>query len=137
MRKVFYLLIFNLIISSTLFAQQAIRANRAIQYIGENVTIIDSISTLIIHKDTIAEIILGQKNTKSLLHVLLVFKSNYELNKGLLPLINSSIVVATGKVCLVSGNPTIVLSDQNKLLFISKNFSPNAQMIAQLAITSK
>ena len=120
MKKIILLLacVTALIFSAS--AQNTIKAKSAISHIGEKVNIIDSVYNIRVYNDSTAVVDLGGKNEKATLNVVFDFGSNFRFDAGMLKSFKQSKIAVNGYVVMVDNQPTIVLTDTQKLSFLSK-----------------
>jgi hypothetical protein len=132
MNKVIILISSFILLGLAVSAQHCIRANHAINHIGQQAVIADSIYNVKVYNDSTALIGLGGKGSKAQLNILLNFHSKSGLTTILSKSLNESLLEATGSVILVDDQPTIVITDTNKLYFYSKNINQRWLALSQL-----
>ena len=113
-------------------AQHAIRANHAINHVGQKVVVVDSIYDIKIYNDTTAVVDLGGLGDKAALNVIFNFKSKQKFIPELLETLRESLVEVTGNVVLIADQPAIVVKNRDNLYFFSDSINQNLSSISQL-----
>ena len=119
MKKVILLLTCAALTVVNVFAQQVIKANNATNHIGEQVVIVDSICNIKIYNDSTAVIDLGGKDMKACLNIVFDFNSKCKFDAKFVKDFKESKIVVSGYVVLVDGQPAIVVTEKEKLKFLS------------------
>jgi hypothetical protein len=133
MKKIVYLVSAIIILSLSASAQHAFRANHAINHIGQQVVVVDSIKDINIYNDSTAVIALGGKDTKEFLNVVFNFNSRLKFDPTLLATLKDSLMEVNGFVVLIAGKPAIVVTDNEKLYFFSNHINQNWLVTSQLS----
>ena len=121
MKKVILLITCATLAAVNVFAQQVIKANNATNHIGEQVVIVDSIYNIKIYNDSTAVIDLGGKNMKASLNVVFDFNTKCKFDAKFVKDFKESKIVVSGYVVLVDGQPAIVVTEKEKLKFLSSS----------------
>jgi len=114
MKKIIYLISAAMLSTLSVSAQHAIRANHAINHVGQKVVVVDSIYDIKIYNDTTA------------------VKSKQKFNPELLETLRESLVEVTGNVVLIADQPAIVVKNRDNLYFFSDSINQNLSSISQL-----
>jgi hypothetical protein len=101
-------------------AQSTIKASSAGNYIGQQVSVEDSVYQIKVYNDSTAVVDLGGKKDKAALNVVFDFDSKFRFDGSALKSFKKSRISVTGFVVLVDNQPTIVLTDKQNLRFLPK-----------------
>jgi len=101
-------------------AQSVIKANSAGNYIGQQVSVEDSVYHIKVYNDSTAVVDLGGKKDKAALNVVFDFDSKFRFDRSELKSFKKSRIAVTGFVVLVDNQPTIILTDKQNLRFLPK-----------------
>jgi hypothetical protein len=101
-------------ILNTLAQKATIKSDRAKFHIGESVTVIDSITSVVVKNDSTTIIKMGSKNNLTVILKLPVSKTDNSL-KGVL----CSLLEVKGKLDLMGEQPVITVSSKDSLYFFS------------------
>lgn len=137
MKKTIYLIFGALLLSLSVSAQHAIRANHVINHIGQQVVVVDSIYDIKIYNDSTAVMALGKNGTKTPVNVELNFSSKLRIDPVLLKSFKESIVEVSGLVVLISNQPTIVITEKKNVYFFSNSTDQNWSVLSQLSYKKK
>jgi hypothetical protein len=132
MKKIVYLISAALLLSLSVSAQHAIRASHAINHVGQNVVVVDSIYDIKIYNDSTAVIDLGGLGDKAVLNVVFNFKSKQKFNPDQFKTLNESLIEVTGNVVLIADQPAIVVGNRDDLYFFSDNADQNKAALTQI-----
>jgi hypothetical protein len=132
MKKIIYFISAAMLLTLSVSAQHAIRANHAINHVGQKVVVVDSIYDIKIYNDTTAVVDLGGLGDKAALNVVFNFTSKQKFNPELLETLRESLVEVTGNVVLIADQPAIVVKNRNNLYFFSDSINQNLSTISQL-----
>jgi hypothetical protein len=113
-------------------AQHAIRADHAIDHIGQTSVVIDSIASVSVNQDHSISIFLGSKRSKPLLQVLVRCKSILEINADLLSVDTYPILEVTGLIAMDKALPTIEVTDEQQLYFFPGHKKRDRRLVASL-----
>ncbi len=133
MKKIVYLVSVIILSSLSASAQHAFRANHAINHIGQQVVVVDSIKDINIYNDSTAVIGLGGKSDKECLQVVFNFNSRLKFDPALLATLKESLLEVNGFVVLIAGKAAIVVTDNDKLYFFSNRIHQNGLITSQLS----
>ena len=122
-----------MLLSLSVSAQHAIRASHAVNHVGQNVVVVDSIYDIKIYNDSTAVIDLGGLNDKAPLNVVFNFKTKQKFNPELYKSLKESIVEVRGNVVLVAEQPTIVVTNKENLYFFANSVNPNKSVLTQIS----
>jgi 5'(3')-deoxyribonucleotidase len=103
----------------SVFAQQVIKANTAINHIGEEVIVADTVYNIKAYNDSTAVIDLGGKNLKAPINVILNFNSKVKLEPKFFKSLKDARIAVTGFVVLVDDAPAIILTKKDQLRVLS------------------
>ena len=101
-------------------AQSVIKANSAGNYIGQQISVEDSVYHIKVYNDSTAVVDLGGKKDKAALNVVFDFDSKFRFDRSELKSFKKSRIAVTGFVVLVDNQPTIILTDKQNLRFLPK-----------------
>ena len=132
MKKIIYLVTVIIFLSLSVSAQHAIRASHAINHIGQQIVVVDSINNINIYNDSTAVIALGGKSDKEYLQVVFNFNSRLKFDPSFLATLKESLLEVNGFVVLIAGKPAIVVTDNEKLYFFSNHINQNWLVTSQL-----
>jgi hypothetical protein len=133
MKKIIYLSFFAMLLSLSVSAQHAIRANHVINHIGQQVVVVDSIYNIKIYNDSTAVMVLGENGTKTPVNVVFNFNSKLKFDPDMLKTLKGSIVEVSGMPVLISNEPTIVLTERKNVYFFSSSANQNWSVLSQLS----
>jgi hypothetical protein len=117
------------------FAQRTISATNAVKHVGEQVIVADTVYNIKAYNDSTAVIDLGGKDLKAPLNVVLSFNSKVSVDAKFLKNFKDARIVVTGFVVLVENQPAIVLTEKQKLKFLSGEV--NKKWLALSAVSPK
>jgi hypothetical protein len=132
MKKIIYLISAAMLLTLSVSAQHAIRANHAINHIGQKVVVVDSIYDIKIYNDTTAVIDLGGLGDKAALNVVFNFTSKQKFNPEVFKTLKDSMIEVTGSVVLIADQPAIVVKNRDNLYFFSDGINQNLPSLSQL-----
>jgi hypothetical protein len=130
MKKILFFISFAILYAMNVAAQQAIKANKIMGHIGEQVTVTDSIYGVKIYNDSVAVIDLGAKGMKAPLNV--VYNSKMKFDAAFLKAFHDSKISVTGFVVLVADQPSIVITEKENLHFISNSINQKWLAVSQV-----
>ncbi len=123
MKRTTFLISCLAMLSMNVFAQQVIKASNAINHLGEQVIVADTVYNIKTYNDTTAVIDLGGKNLKASINIILNFNSKARLDSKYFKNLKDARVAVTGLVVLVDDQPAIILSEKEKLRVLSNGIN--------------
>jgi hypothetical protein len=117
------------------FSQQTISATNAVNHIGEEVVVADAVYNIKAYNDSTAVIDLGGKDLKAPLNVVLCFNSKISPNSKFFKNFKDARIAVTGLIVLVDDQPAILVTEKQKLKFLSGEV--NKKWLAFSAISTK
>jgi hypothetical protein len=120
MKKIILITTLNVLLALDLSAQSAtIKAERAKFHITENVTIIDSITSVIVKNDSTTIINIGSRTGKNQVLVMLKFPFYNKQHGDLSKTLKYSLLEVKGTLSVTGENPVITVYNQDNLYFYS------------------
>ncbi|HEY2581574.1 MAG TPA: hypothetical protein VGI43_07200 [Mucilaginibacter sp.] len=135
MKRASFLISCLTLLTINAFAQQTISATNAVKHIGEQVIVADAVYNIKAYNDSTAVIDLGGKDLKAPLNVVLSFNSKVSFDYKFLKNFKDARIAVTGFIVLVDNQPAIVLTEKQKLKFLSGEV--NKKWLALSAISPK
>ena len=123
MKRTTFLISFLTLLSMNVFVQQVIKASNAINHLGEQVIVADTVYNIKTYNDTTAVIDLGGKNLKASINIILNFNSKARLDSKYFKNLKDARIAVTGLVVLVDDQPAIILSEKEKLRVLSNGIN--------------
>ena len=119
MKRYAFLISCLTVLTMNTFAQQVIKASAAIKYVGREVVVADSVYNIKAYSDSTAVIDLGGKNLKAPLNIVLDFNSKLGFDAKFIKNFKEARIAVTGFVILVDDQPAIVVTEKQKIKFLS------------------
>lgn len=117
MKKIFFIGLFILFLSSKAFSQEVIMAKEAYKHVGERITVKDSVYFGKVYNDSTAVVELGNRRLIAPLTVIFsagknpqLADPNYVYNH-----LQRSRISVNGLILMIKGHPTIIVSDWKAL----------------------
>jgi hypothetical protein len=123
MKRTTFLISCLTMLGMNVFAQQVIKASNAINHLGEQVIVADTVYNIKTYNDTTAVIDLGGKNLKASINIILNFNSKARVDSKYFKNLKDARIAVTGLVVLVDDQPAIILSEKEKLRVLSNGIN--------------
>ncbi len=117
--KKLILLAFFVAAAAMKVSAQSIVANKAAHHVGEHVVVIDNVRNVTFYNDSTAVLDLGGKGNNAPLNVVFKFNPKFKMNSQMFKSCKEGKLEVYGNVISVLNQPTIVITDQENVHFLS------------------